>query len=279
MFDCRVKSTEYPSIDEVVIIIVDKKTDVGFYVRLPEYNFIEGLVTRDEITRRKTSQKLTYIQQGYQCSAMVLRVDSEKKYVDLSIKSVKPDDNEKCLAVYAKEKFVHSIMRKFSQQTQKPIFNYYEKYIWGLDEMYGNSYDAFKLLLSEKEKIFDSINFDNEERDILYEIIIQKMQSKIIKAYSEISITAFTTGIETIKNILKIGQINIKHPSEKGGDTSEVLIRYVGSPIYSLSTSALDGQCAVQTLVKSIEIMENESKKYEAEFIVKTQPYIVEKNK
>jgi hypothetical protein len=46
-----------------------------------------------------------------------------------------------------------------------------------------------------------------------------------------------------------------------------------------LSTSALDGQCAVQTLVKSIEIMENESKKYEAEFIVKTQPYIVEKNK
>lgn len=274
--NCRMALNEYPDIDETVIIIIDSITDSGFYVSLPEYNDIEGLVTFNESSRRNPMHGANSIRCGQQRSAVVLRVDKDKKYIDLSIKRVSSEDNEKCFSKFTKEKIVNGIMKQIAEKTKKPLHEYYEKYIWKLTEKYGDAYDAFKLILSSPDIIFDEIGVsDSDERTEIIQMIIKKMRSRVIKAYAEIDLMCFQTGIDAIKTILKSGEISVTHQQKYGGGESKVSIQYVGAPTYSLSTTSIDRQCALQTLYKSIEIMKQVSLENGGEFVIKKQPSII----
>ena len=274
--NCRMALNEYPDIDEIVVIIINSITESGFYVSLPEYNNIEGLVTFNESSRRNPTHGVNSIRCGQQRSAVVLRVDKDKKYIDLSIKRVSSEDNEKCLRKFTKEKIVDGIMKQISDKTKKPLYEYYEKYIWKLTEKYGNAYDAFKLILSDPDPIFDAIGVSNpEERVEISQAIIKKMRSQIVKAYAEIDLMCFQTGIEAIKKILMSGEITVEHPQKYGGGKSKVSIQYIGAPTYALSTTSIDRQCALQTLYKSIEIMKQTSIENGGDFVVKKQPSII----
>jgi translation initiation factor 2 subunit 1 len=271
---------EYPNIDDIVVVIVDSITSYGFQVTLPEYNNIEGLVIYNESSRRKQPQRINSVRCGQQRSAVVLRVDKDKKYIDLSIKRVSPEDNEKCFDKYAKEKVVNGIMKQIAEKTKKPLQEYYEKYIWKLTEKYGTAYNAFKLILSDPDVIFDAIDVsDSDERKEISHGIMKKMRLHMVKAYAEIDLMCFRTGIDAIKTILQSGNICVKHQQKYGEGESIVSIHYVGAPTYSLSTTSFDRQCALQTLHRSIEIMKKISLENDGELIVKKHPFIVGEEK
>ena len=120
--ECRMYVNEFPEVDDVVMVQVllflvfteecsfmrpnlkvKRVAEMGAYVQLLEYNNIEGMILLSELTRRrirsvtKLIKAMTYLyilvvalitlfskQVGRIEPVMVLRVDKEKGYIDLS---------------------------------------------------------------------------------------------------------------------------------------------------------------------------------------------------
>ena len=82
--DCRFYEAKYPEIESLVMVNVRTIADMGAYVSLLEYNNIEGLILLSELSRRRIRSINKLIRVGRNEVAMVLRVDKDKGYIDLS---------------------------------------------------------------------------------------------------------------------------------------------------------------------------------------------------
>ncbi|KAF3631217.1 Eukaryotic translation initiation factor 2 subunit alpha [Capsicum annuum] len=94
---------------------VKNMADSGAYISLLEYNNIEGMILFFELSRRRIWSISGLIKVGRIEPVMVLRVDKEKGYIDLSKRRVSEEDISACEKRYNKSKLVHSIMRHVAE--------------------------------------------------------------------------------------------------------------------------------------------------------------------
>src|ERR1700760_890516 len=105
---------------------------MGAYVKLLKYNNIDGMILLSELSRRRIRSIQKLVRVGRNEVVVVLRVDKEKGYIDLSKRRVSTEDILKCEERFAKAKTVHSIMRNIAEKTQQDLEKLYEKLAWPL---------------------------------------------------------------------------------------------------------------------------------------------------
>jgi hypothetical protein len=76
---------------------------------------------------------------------MVLRVDKDKGYIDLSKRRVSPEDIAASEDKFNKSKMVHSIMRHVAETTGQNVEELYKDVGWPLYKKYGHAFEAFKV--------------------------------------------------------------------------------------------------------------------------------------
>ena len=76
--NCRFYENEFPAIDELVVVQVRQIAEMGAYVKLLEYNNIEGMILLSELSRRRIRSINKLIRVGRNEVVVVLRVDHEK---------------------------------------------------------------------------------------------------------------------------------------------------------------------------------------------------------
>jgi translation initiation factor 2 alpha subunit (eIF-2alpha) len=103
-----------------------------------------------------TPEYCYHVQVGRQEPVMVLRVDKEKGYIDLSKRRVSPEDVAACDERFSKSKMVHSIVRHVAETTGQDVEELYKWVAWPLYKLYGHAFDAFKVcfLMSEISSVF-----------------------------------------------------------------------------------------------------------------------------
>ncbi|XP_039019764.1 eukaryotic translation initiation factor 2 subunit alpha homolog [Hibiscus syriacus] len=79
---------KYPEVDMAMMIQVKNIADMGVYVLLLEYNNIEGMILFSELSRRRILSVNSLIKFGQTELVIVLHVDKEKGYIDLSKRRV-----------------------------------------------------------------------------------------------------------------------------------------------------------------------------------------------
>ena len=126
--------------------------EMGAYVDLSEYNNIEGMILLSELSRRRIRSINKLIRIGKSECVVVIRVDEEKGYIDLSKRRVLPEDIISCEDKYAKAKAVNSILRHVGEilnyQTDDQLEELYRKTAWLFDDKakkQGAAYEAFKV--------------------------------------------------------------------------------------------------------------------------------------
>ncbi|CAI7908762.1 unnamed protein product [Closterium sp. NIES-53] len=97
------------------MVQVKNIADMGAYVSLLEYNNIEGMILLSELSRRRIRSISSLIKVGRQEPVMVVRVDKQKGYIDLSKRRVSEEEVAACEEKYNKSKMVHSIMRHVAE--------------------------------------------------------------------------------------------------------------------------------------------------------------------
>ena len=93
----------------------------------------------------QASSAFGMLQVGRQEPVMVLRVDKEKGYIDLSKRRVSAEDIAACEDRFGKSKMVHSIMRHVAETTGQDVEELYKHVAWPLYKAYGHAFDAFKV--------------------------------------------------------------------------------------------------------------------------------------
>ena len=267
--DCRFYEAKYPEIESLVMVNVRTVADMGAYVSLLEYNNIEGLILLSELSRRRIRSINKLIRVGRNEVVMVLRVDKEKGYIDLSKRRVSPEDVAACEDKFNKAKAVHGVLRHLAERRKFYLEDLYDKIAWPLYRKYGHAYDAFKIALaeesstggggassSEAEDPFATLDVPADVIDELKLYIRRRLAPQPIKIRADVEVSCFTyEGIDAIRDALFAG-------IAVGTENSPIKIRLIAPPIYVLSTMTLEKDAGIALLQKAIDvILENISKK------------------
>ena len=234
------------------MVNVQEIAEMGAYVKLLEYDNIEGMVLLSELLRRRIRSIQKLIRVGKNEVAVVLRVDNEKGYIDLLKRRVSQEDIVKCDERYNKLKAVHLILRHCAEKFGLPLEELYQTIGWPLNRKYGHAYDAFKLLITEP-LVFDDIKPTSE--DVLNELklyILRRLTPQAIKVRADVEVLCFSyEGIDAIKRALKAAEA-------VSTETMQVKAKLSAAPLYVISVQALDKNQGVALLEKAITAVTEE---------------------
>ncbi|KAK7708391.1 eukaryotic translation initiation factor 2 subunit alpha [Botryosphaeria dothidea] len=245
--NCRFYEEKYPEVESFVMVNVKQIAEMGAYVKLLEYDNIDGMILLSELSRRRIRSIQKLIRVGRNEVVVVLRVDKEKGYIDLSKRRVSPEDIVKCEERYNKSKMVHSIMRHVAEKTRTPLEELYQTIGWPLNRKYGHSLDAFKLSITNPD-VWSEIQFPNEATKAeLLSYIGKRLTPQPTKVRADIEVTCFGyEGIDAVKDALR------KAEAHNTSDNS-VKVRLVSPPLYVLTSQCLDKSAGIASLEQSIE--------------------------
>lgn len=146
---CRFYENIYPAEGEIVIVEIDKIVENGAYVKLLEYDNIEGMITPNEITKLSNMKSVYRVMKtGKQEVVQVLKVDQRHGYIDLSKKRVQAEEIKECEEKYARCKVIHSILRTIAQKREINIEELYKLIVWPITRSGKNPFNHFKKALT-----------------------------------------------------------------------------------------------------------------------------------
>jgi len=266
---CRMYEHKYPSVDDIVLVHVKSVNEMGAYVSLLEYDNIEGMVPLPELTRRRIRSVNKLIRVGRTEIVVVIRVDTEKGYIDLSKRRVSPEDVQKCETKYNKAKTVHSILRHVSETCKVPLIKLYTAFGWDLYKKFGHAFDAFKIMVTQPNKVLDQYDINPVVKSTLIKIIARRMCPQPVKIRADLEVTCFSyEGIEAIKAALKAGEAH----SVEG---VPIRIKLVAPPLFVMLASSLDRKQGISCLEAAIESVKKAIKERGGEVNVKAAPRAV----
>jgi len=268
--NCRMYENEFPDTEDLVMVKVTNVNEVGAYVVLLEYNNIEGMILLSELSRRRIRSINKLIRVGRTEIVVVLRVDKEKGYIDLSKRRVSQEDMAKCEEKYNRGKAVHSIMRHVSETCKVPLLKLYQDFGWKLYGKYQHAYDAFKLAVQEPEKILGEFNLTEDVKKQLMNNINRRLTPQAVKIRAEIEVTCFEyEGIDAIKESLRAGQkLTVDPPMN-------IKIKLVAPPMYVIVTTALDKDAGIKHLTNVCDKINEVITKKGGQMAVKVAPRAV----
>ncbi|TYJ53029.1 hypothetical protein B9479_006359 [Cryptococcus floricola] len=265
----RFYENKYPEVDQLVMVQVQSIEDMGAYVKLLEYDNIEGMILLSELSRRRIRSVQKLIRVGRNEVVVVMRVDPDKGYIDLSKRRVSAEEVVKCEEQYEKGKAVDSIVTQVAKKGGVTPESLYEKIAWPLHRQYGHAYEAFKLSISEPDVVFGSLGLDDETLNDLRAGIARRLTPKPVKVRADIEVKCFSyAGIDAIKRALTAGE---------AVSTAEVPIkvRLVAPPLYVMSTTSTDKNGAIELMEKAVEVISESIKADKGDISIKMKPKVV----
>ncbi|KAK3681159.1 eukaryotic translation initiation factor 2 subunit alpha [Vermiconidia calcicola] len=270
--NCRFYSEKYPEIDSFVMVNVKQIAEMGAYVKLLEYDNIDGMILLSELSRRRIRSIQKLIRVGRNEVVVVLRVDKEKGYIDLSKRRVSPEDIVKCEERYNKSKMVHSIMRHVAEKTTTPLEELYQDIGWPLNKKYGHAVDAFKLSITNPA-VWEEVSFKSAViKEELQSYISKRLTPQPTKVRADVEVTCFGyEGIDAVKNALRTAE-------SKSSDAAQVKVRLVSPPLYVLTSQTLDKAIGIEVLEQAIKEVDRNIRANGGLCVVKMAPKAVTEN-
>merc|ERR1711915_1020563 len=275
VISCRFYEQKYPEVDDVVMVNVRSIADMGAYVHLLEYNNIEGMILLSELSRRRIRSINKLIRVGMTEPVVVIRVDKEKGYIDLSKRRVSKEDVERCTDKFAKAKAVNSIIRHVGEllgySSDEQVEELYRKTAWHFEEKYKKqacAYDVFKQAVTDTS-ILEECDLDEETKKVLLTQIQRKLQSQAVKIRADIEVSCFEyEGIDAVKSALFEG---ISQSTEE----IPIRINLIAPPLYVMTTQTTEKQDGLKALEGAIEKVTTKITSFGGTLVIKMAPKIV----
>lgn len=228
-----------------------------------------------ELSRRRIRSINKLIRVGRNEVVVVIRVDKEKGYIDLSKRRVSAEEILKCEEKFARGKTVNSILRHTAEvlkfNTDQQFEELYERTAWKLDDKYkrpGYAYDVFKSCVTDPS-VLDDCDIPDEWKNILISNIKRRLTPQAVKCRADIEVSCYSyEGIDAIKNSLKEG---LKMSTED----KPVKINLIAPPVYVVTSSSLDRDEGVKLLKDVIEKIKTSIESMKGRFKVKMEPKVV----
>ena len=202
----------FPKVNDLVHVIISEITDLTVYCTLSEYNDIQGMILISELSNRKNQNTRKVVTLGKKEILLVLKVDPENGFIDLSKKRVSVADYTETIQKYSDRLIVNQILQNvYNKNKTESIEKLYELYCW-------NQLDPLKHLKS-------LVLIENTET-ILKNEIKNYFKEKKLKITYEVSIYCYEKdGVDIIKRVLLN---NLK-------ESKDVSIKLISAPDFEIS--------------------------------------------
>jgi len=258
VLSCRFYKNKFPEVEDVVMVNVRSIAEMGAYGRLLEYNDIEGMILLSELSRRRIRSINKLIRVGRSECVVVIRVDKDKGYIDLSKRRVSPEEVLKCEEKFAKAKAVNSILRHVGElmgyTNDRMLEDLYEKTAWFFDEKYnkaGMAYDCFKHAVQNKS-VLEELDIDEETRKCLFDNICRRLTPQAVKIRADINVECtYYDGVDAVKRALKKGL-------DFSNENMPIKINLIAPPLYVVTTNTLERNEGLARLNEALKAIEAE---------------------
>lgn len=269
LLECRFYEQQFPAAEELVMVKVNSIQEMGAYVTLLEYNNCEGMIMLSELSRRRIRSINKLIRVGKNEVVMVIRVDKDKGYIDLSKRRVQPEDIAKCEEKFTKAKTVHSILRHVAERNTLPLEEVYQKIGWPLYKAFGNGFDAFKAAVADPDAVYAKLEGVPKS---IWEDTLKNIRRRLapqpLKIRSDVLLTCFRgEGIVAIQAALLKGM-------ELSTEETPISIKLIAPPQYVMITNSLTKDAGIDVLNKAMEVVKAEIESRGGTYAVKMAPRV-----
>jgi len=240
------RKDEWPELGELVIATVSRITDYGAYAMLDEYEK-EGFLHRSEISSSWVKNIRDALREGEKIVLKVLRVDPERKHVDLSLRRVTKREKRDKLLLWKRNKKAESLLRSASQKLGLSLDEIYEKVV-PIEEAFGDIYNGLEGAAREGVEALLEQGLSKELAEVLTKIAKEKIKISVVKV----------RGILDIRCTEPNGVLRIKEALLKAKKTSmprgtDIKIYIVSPPKYRMEVTARDYKEANAVMKKAAE--------------------------
>lgn len=249
-YDYRFYEKKFPEIGEVVIVKITKCTEIGVYVELIEYNNVEGLIMLGELSKKKIKSLGTYVKPNTIDAAIVIRVDEEKGYIDVSKRKVGQREFKESFMRYTRNKIAHNIMIMVSKAWNRPIGDLYTEYFVKA-RPFGSVYSLFMRLNN------------GDIDDPIAEFVRRKFNVAKYKVRADVDVSSYRS-VADVKNALE-------HAKQVDDRIDVVLLKM---PIYNISIVVTDKDEGMRKVKEACELVRNEIERVGGTFRMNAEPIV-----
>ncbi|VBB32162.1 unnamed protein product [Acanthocheilonema viteae] len=272
---CRFYANQFPDVEDTVMVNIRQIAEMGAYVSLLEYNNIEGMILLSELSRRRIRSVNKLIRVGRNECVVVIRVDKEKGYIDLSKRRVYSKDSIQCEERFAKAKAVNSILRHVADQlgydSEEQLEELYEKTAWYFDRKLkkkGAAFDIFKKAITDSSAL-DECDITPDIREKLLIDIKKRLTPQAVKIRADIEVSCFAyDGIDAVKEAL-IGGQKCSTPE------MPIKINLIAAPLFVVTTQTLERSEGLEAINKALTLIKNTIESYQGSFKIVMAPKVV----
>ncbi|MBI2184742.1 MAG: translation initiation factor IF-2 subunit alpha [Thaumarchaeota archaeon] len=254
-------SGEMPEEGEIVIATATEVTKYGVYVSLDEYNNMRGFLHISEISTGWVRHIDRYVRPKQKVVLKVIRVNRERREVDLSLRQVTGEERKSKLIAVKRAEKAFSIMEiiraklNISQQEEAALNQ-------KLMEKYGGTYEALEVLVKLGSKAWETLGVNAEQLSVIETVAKEKITIPTVSIRGNIEARSdLPQGIEVIKKAMLA--------AEAVGDGGVVEVRYVGAPRYTITVTAENYKIAEKVLENAVETAKTAIEKSKGTFIFK----------
>ncbi|MHC1589876.1 MAG: translation initiation factor IF-2 subunit alpha [Candidatus Hecatellaceae archaeon] len=202
--DGRWKPEELPEPGELVIATVNKITGYGAYLGLDEYGRIEGFLHISEVSTSWVRNIRDYVRPGQKLVLKVLRVNRERRHIDLSLRRVSGKEKQDKLVEWKRRKKAKTILETVGEKLGvKDLEAFTAEYTAKLEEKFPSAYAALEEFAEKGESLGAKLGIPPDVAKALAEIAKLKVKPSTVKIKGVFHLTCpGPKGIEAIKQSL-----------------------------------------------------------------------------
>lgn len=277
LLNCRFYENEYPKLDDVVMVQVDSINNMGINVNLLEYNNLSGYISVNALSRKRIKSLAKIVKVGKIMPLIVIRIDEDKGYIDLSKRDVTNEDDELCRAKYQKAKHLLGLVKSALIATRNKDNSWNDisleeccrQTIWSIYKLTNNNPDeVLNKILADKHF------FDNLDDGIFKQELINtfnkkyKNENPLIEAHVQI-ICYSDNAVEDIKSSI---DLCFKFKNEE----SELQVTIITPPIFKFYLKSLnDSNNALQEMNTILDNLKKEIGKRSGIMKIVKEPHVI----
>lgn len=240
------KKIEWPEEGDLVIATAKTITDYGAYVVLDEYQK-EGLLHVSEVSSGWVRNIRNFVREGQKFVLKVLRVDTEKGHIDLSLRRVTKRERKEKVLLWKKERKADSLLRSASEELKISSQEIYEKVGTLLEKEFGGIYEGLEKTAREGAEILLKMGIPENIATVIEKIAKEKIKVPMVKVKGTLNIQCSKpNGVNLIRDsLLSAQKIELKG--------TKIRAYVVAPPRYRIVVSAVDYKEAEEVLDRVTE--------------------------
>ncbi|ABL78044.1 translation initiation factor IF-2 subunit alpha [Thermofilum pendens] len=255
---------DVPSLNELVVGTVIDIQDHGAFVSLDEFGGLKAYIPLGEVSHSWFKNIRDVLKVGRKYVLKVIRVDRNKKLVDVSLRRVSEKERREKIIEWKRAQRAEKILEMAASKLNKTLDDAYREAGWKLEDHYGEIFRGLEEASARGEEALLEAGVSKQWAKVLAELARQGIKPKKVKLSALINLQCLSKGIEGVKSTLTEWENVVSIPRD-----ASVRVYTLGSPRYKLDIEAQSYKEGEKILAEIISVMEQAAKKNGCSFSYK----------